>query len=351
MPHSRSRRCLGPGPGRARSRSCGDGSAFSRRRGCPRDVAAAAVLGLILLLGGCGDAESALSRGDRLWADSNYTAALAEYRLSFERRGGSTEVLARLAHAYAVTGQFERAQESYDRLLGQAPEYVDQAIFDYLTLARRSQSRSDRYGMAGAVEAALALRPGLAVGEMAAPLARYYARAGDAERAHVFYERALAHATPDSIPALLFDFAQFHESQGNCAEAVELFNAFRARQPRGEQADQARWNVGNCSFRLAREARQMGDPARALGHLQTMLGLGVPQNLIDQAWFERGEALLELGYRNEALDAYMRVLETLRPGSGPLGERARQRIDQLRFGREPVPPEHGAAPGLLRDSI
>jgi tetratricopeptide (TPR) repeat protein len=315
----------------ARRRRGGIGSALSR--------AARVLLMLAAAVGtaGCRDAESALARGDRMWADSNYTAALAEYRLAYELRAGNDEVLVRLAHAYARMGQFERAHESYQRLLQRAPHYADQAVFDYLVLARRSQARGDRYGMAGAVEAALALRPGLPVGEMAIPLARYYVRSGEAERAHEFFERALGFAEPDSVPALLFEVAQFQESQGNCREAIELFNAFRTREPRGERADQARWNVGNCAFRLAREARQAGDPEAALRHLQVLLDLGVPQNLLDQAWFERGEALLELDRLQEALEAYVRVLEHQRPGSSQLTDRARQRIDQLRFGREMVP--------------
>jgi tetratricopeptide (TPR) repeat protein len=271
-----------------------------------------------------------------LFADSNYVGALAEYRLAYELRKGPEE-LARVAHTYALTGQFERARESYDLLLERAPEYTDQAIYDYLTLARRAQERSDRFGMAGAVEAALTLRAGLPVGEMAAPLARYYARAGDVDRARDFYERALGYASADSISGLLFDFAQFQESQGNCGEAVELFSAFRAREPRGEASDQARWNIGNCSFALARAARESGDPEQALEHLQVTLDLGVPQNLMDQAWFERGEALLELDRRDEALQAYIRVLENARTTGGSLVERARQRIDQLRFGTNPSP--------------
>ncbi|HSJ24060.1 MAG TPA: tetratricopeptide repeat protein [Longimicrobiales bacterium] len=293
-----------------------------------------AVLLIALVLAGCRDAESSLARGDRLWADSNYTAALAEYRLSQAIRSDSEEILARVAHAYAVTGQFERARESYDELLRMAPAYTDQAVFDYLALARRAQARNDRYGMAGALEAAIALRPGLPVDDMAAPLARFYSRAGDAERAVEFFERALAYAPPDSAAPLLFDYAQFQESQGNCEDAVELFNAFRTRQPRGERADQARWAVGNCSFNLGRQARADGQAHDALRHLDVMLALGVPQNLLDQAWFERGEALLDLGRRDEALDSYVRALEHVRALGGPLAERARQRIDEIRFGRE-----------------
>lgn len=296
----------------------------------------AAVVLAAALAAGCNEPEPATARGDRLFADSNYTGALAEYRLAYELRKGTDE-LARVAHTYAITGDFERARESYDILLERAPEYTDQAIYDYLDLARRAQARSDRFGMAGAVEAALALRPGLPVGDMAAPLARYYARAGDVDGARAFYERALGAAPPDSVPGLLFDFAQFQESQGNCAEAIELFSAFRARRPRGEQSDQARWNIGNCSFALAREARENGEPEKALEHLDVTLELGVPQNLMDQAWFERGEALLELGRRDEAMQAYIRVLENARTTGGALVERARQRIDQLRFGTDPSP--------------
>ena len=50
-----------------------------------------------------------------------------------------------------------------------------------------------------------------------------------------------AEARFGQVLRLLFDFAQFQESQGNCAEAVDLFSAFRARRPRGEQSDQARF--------------------------------------------------------------------------------------------------------------
>jgi tetratricopeptide (TPR) repeat protein len=298
-----------------------------------------AALALLLAAGttACRDAETALARGDRMWADSNYVAAVAEYRLSFELRAGNDDVLARLAHAYARTGQFERARESYQRLLQRSPHAIDQAVFDYLALARQAQARGDRYGMAGAVEAALELRPGLPMGDMAIPLARYYARSGEPDRALDFFERALGYAPPDSVPGLLFEFAQFQEAQNNCREAIELYNAFRTREPRGERADQARWNVGNCAFSLGREARQAGDPEAALRHLRLMLDLGVPQNLLDQAWFERGEALLQLERPDEALEAYVRTLENLRPGSGQLADRARQRIDQLRFRQDMVP--------------
>jgi tetratricopeptide (TPR) repeat protein len=299
-----------------------------------RRSAATALALLSTLAPGCNEAEPAVQRGDRLWADSNYTAALAEYRLALEQGGNDDEVLARVAHAYIQTGQFARGKEAYDTLIAQAPEFTDQAVFDYVTVARRARDRSDRFGMAGAVEAALALRPGLPLEEMAAPLARYYATTGAPERAIEFYERALSRAPADTVPTLLFELGEVHEARGNCEDALGFFNAYRARRPAGEHADEARWHVGNCSFMLGRRSRQAGELELALRRLDTVIELGVPQNIQDQAWFERGETLLALGRPAEALPCYIRVLELNSARTGQLVERAQRRIDELRFGRD-----------------
>jgi hypothetical protein len=59
----------------------------------------------------------------------------------------------------------------------------------------------------------------------------------------------------------------------------------------------------------------------------------LPRNLLDQAWFERGEVMLALDRREEALVSFLQVLELNRGRSGQLVDRAQQRIDQIRFGR------------------
>jgi tetratricopeptide (TPR) repeat protein len=296
----------------------------------PAKLAAAS---LLVLMGACGqDAEPAIARGDRFWADSNYTAALAEYRLALDQdRNDAT--LSRVAHAYIRTAQFERARELYDELIAADSGWADQAIFDYVTVAQRAQERADRYGLASAVDAALDLRPGLPLDDFAVPLARYYASTGDPARAIDFYERALTAADPDSVPTLLFEIAQVHEGQGNCTEAIGFFTTFRTRAPRDSRATDANWQIGDCSFQLARQAHDIGDLEAGLRHLDRVIQLGLPQNLIDDAWFERGEILLELGRRDDALFSYVRVLEENPTGTGQIVERARSRIDLLRFGR------------------
>jgi tetratricopeptide (TPR) repeat protein len=302
---------------------------------CRRSRGSAVACALLLFLAqvGCADPETAMARGDRLWADSSYAEALAEYRLGYQRNRDSDDLLVRVAHAYAVTGELTRARQYYDELLDRAPQYTDQAVYDYLVLARQAQARSDRFGLAGAVEAAVKLRPGLPISELSAGLARYYAGTGDTGKALEYYERALGAASTDSVPGLLFEIATLHETRGNCAEAIPMFNAFRAKTRDAEQADQARWHVGGCAWELAKSSEQAGDTVTALRHIQTVVELGAPQNLLDEVWFRRGELLLGTGRRDEALESYIRSLEYNRTGTGQLAERAQRRIDELRFGR------------------
>lgn len=288
-------------------------------------------LPLLAASASCGRAEDALARGDRLWADSAYTESVAEYRLA-RSRGGGEEALRRLAHAYAVTGQFEETRESYALLLAEDREHVDQAVFDFLELARRARARGDAYGMARAVEQALELRPGLDLGELADALARHYAQNAGTEQALAYYERALSTASADSAGLIMFRIGELRAEQGECATALPYLRTYLSRNPSADQASDARWHIGSCSFRMARAAHQAGNLTDALESLETVIDLGVPENLQDQAWFLYGEILFALGRNDEAMEAYRRVLELNPARTGQLVERAQSQIDRIRFG-------------------
>lgn len=286
----------------------------------------------VAALAGCvGEEEDAIAEGNRLWADSAYTEALAEYRLALSRNP-SVEALSLVAHAYARTGNLERTRDAYSRLLEAAPGYRDQAVYDFLAMARRARERNDLHGMARSVETAVTLQAGAWPADLAGPLARYYAQSGEPARAIRFYELALVHVPPDSTRALLYDLGRLHEDQQQCRAAIGYFQAYAERWPDDDRADQARWQIGNCSFELAREARQDGRVTESLDHLETVIELGVPENVQDQAWFERGELLFSLGRDDEALEAYRRVLELNPARTGQIVDRAQRRIDQIRFG-------------------
>lgn len=316
---------------------------------------ARAGLGTVLLaavLAGCQDNEPALARGDRLWADSSFTAALAEYRLAATQHGDE-HALVRLAHAFARTGALTEAREVYGRLLQDHPRYVDQAIYDYVGLAQRALAQGDEFDAAVAVDAALQLRPELRLPAAVAPVARFYRRRGDADQALAYYQRALSELPADSTPRLLYEMAQLEEERGHCDLAIDYLRAFQTQAGRTEGnwrslLGEARWHIGSCSFQLAQRAREEGQVSESLERLETMIGLGEPENLLDQAWFERAELLYGLGRFDEALAAYRHVLERNPTRTGQLVERAQQRIDDIRFGVMPGDTYPSAPPDTIR---
>lgn len=309
------------------------------------------VLALLVVVPGCRDNETAIVRGDRLWADSSLTGALAEYRLAVAQRGDE-EALSRLAHALAMTGEMDEARDAYRELLELSPAYRDQAVFDFLHLARRAGRRGDAYGAATAMDAALAVRPEVQLPQAAAAAAAFYRDRGDLERALAYYRRALAGVAPDSAPPLLYEMGRLQEEQGRCDAAMGYFSAVR-EQAEGsgrwrELVSEAAWQTGSCAFRLAQEAREEQRISEALDHLETLIRLSAPENLLDQAWFERGELLLEVGRYEEALAAYREVLERNPARRGQLVERAQRRIDEIRFGDRPSDPAGAEVPGPSR---
>jgi tetratricopeptide (TPR) repeat protein len=265
-------------------------------------------------------------RGDRFWADSNYTSALAEYRLA-ARQNDEPAIAARVAHAYLITGQFERGRREYETLLKRDAAYTDQAIFDFLSLARSSMARGDRFGTARAAEAALALRPGLELREIALPLARHYAAVGDVDRALEFYNRAIGRSGGGTT--LLFELASLIEQNGKCVDALPYFRSFIAQSASRDSATEARWRMGTCGLERGRQAMASGDAAGAIALYDVTLEAGAPPHLIEQTWLERGEALYSLGRFEEARAAFERVLEISPPGRTQFSTRAERRIQEM----------------------
>lgn len=295
------------------------------------------LVALPALLAACADNEPAIARGDRLWADSSFTEAVAEYRLAVAQRGDD-DALARLAHAYARTGRIADARDTYEELLAVSPEHVDQAAYDFLHLADRALARGDEFGVATAMDAALALRPELEVPTAARSVARYHQRGGAPDRALAYYRRALTTLPPDSTLDVLYELGLLNEDLGRCDAAIDYFRAFRLGAERTgprrwrSLISEARWHTGSCAFSLARQAQRDGRDAQALEYYGQTLELGEPENLLDQAWLERGEILYRAGRFDEALEAYRTVLQRNPSRTGQLVERAQRRIDEIRFG-------------------
>ena len=292
---------------------------------------------LVLLAAACGadpgDA-TALRRGDRAFARGEYEEALAEYRLALLREGPGVEGLVRAAHAYVALGRVDEARSLYEQAVLEDGAQANQAVSDFVALARREHEAGDSYGMASAMEAALHFRPGIVVEGLALPMARHYSNSGEYARARPLYLRALGQNRDDAD--IVYETALAHEEIGDCERALVYLDEFRELAPR--RAAEVSWHVGSCSFQLSRELAEEGALDEALRYLDAMIELAEPRPLLAQAYMDKGEVLVQLGDCLSALEAFRAVVGADPSGSGPLVGQARARVDEIRFG------ERGDAP-------
>lgn len=291
---------------------------------------------LLFLVGasaGCtaaGNEEGALQRGDEAFARGDFPEALAEYRLALRQGSREVHTLVRTAHAYARVGRIDEARDHYWEAIEQDPDVADLAASDLLRIARRAVERRDGIAAAASVEAALALQPGVSLTGLALPLARHFAGNGQYGEALPFFQKALGEDGDEAD--IVFEMALAHEELGDCERALAFFDKVRdeVSSVRRSEVD---WHVGNCSFEMAKEAQERGFSEDALRLYRTTIDLGEPRNRLAEAWFDTAEILAGQGQCTPAVQAFEQVLREELAGGGLLMQRARERIDEIRFRR------------------
>jgi tetratricopeptide (TPR) repeat protein len=288
---------------------------------------------LFLALAACtaaGSDQEALQRGDEAFARGEYTEALAEYRLVLRQNENDVDILLRTAHAFASVGRIDEAVDLYRRAVELDHEAADLAAADLLRVARRAtDGRRDGIMAAAAVGAALELRPGVNLTGLARPLAEHFARNGQFGQALPYFQKAMGETEPD--PNLILDLARAHEELGDCELALTYLDRVQDDVPilRRSEVD---WRVGHCSFELGMEAVEAGRADDALELFQATIEVGEPRNRLAPAWFEAGEILADQGRCQEAIAAF-EVAQQEELGGGLLIQRARDRVDDIRFRR------------------
>jgi len=270
-------------------------------------------------------------RGDQAFARGDLEEALAEYRLAFRQGASDPETFARIAHTYVGLKRIDDAREYYRLAVAQDSTLADQALSDFVHLAREENHIGDRFGMASAVQTALEFRPGISLEDLVLPLAQHYSDIGEYGRALSFYQKTLSALDPDSLPRILFETAVAYDEVGDCESAVIYYEEYRDRLPRFRRSE-VDWRLGHCSFELAQLRRAEGDDEEALRFLETLISVGEPRNRLARGYFEKGEIL---GFRGEceaAIEALLEVSVMDPSGNSSVVDSAELRIDQIRFG-------------------
>lgn len=274
---------------------------------------------------------SSIFRGDQAFAEGDMEEALAEYRLAL--RQGSTDpgTYARVAHTYVALRRIDEAREHYRLAVAEDSSLADQALADFVRLAREENRIGDRYGMASAVQTAIEFRPGISLPDLVLPLAQHYSDIGEYGRALPFYQKTLSAIDPDSLPRILFETAVAYDEVGDCESAVIYYEDYRERLPRWRRSE-VDWRLGNCSFELAGLRKAEGDDEEALRFLDILLDVGEPMNRLARGYFLRGEILGGRGECEAAIEAFETVPVMDPSGTSAVVDSALLRIDQIRFG-------------------
>lgn len=292
----------------------------------------------VWLTAACADrAETSLARGDRLAAQGDGEAAVAEYRLARRQRGDDPEVLARLAHAYAERGDVSGASRFYTRLLAEDSSYRYQAAADLTAAARRELERHGRERMARGLEPVLDLGLDLVPRDLRVELAGHYSERQEFRRALPIYLSVLEEGDLDAGSRVYYGAARAYQELGGCREALSYFEEHLARvDAAGASGGEggARWHYGSCLYDVAQEDWRHDRPREALDRVERMIELGTPRSLMDRAHFLRGELLVGEGRDEEALEAFREVLRLNPDRSDPLARSAEERVRQIRYGSD-----------------
>jgi len=290
------------------------------------------VTGSVLLFAvacGGGEQETAVDRGDRLLAAGHADAALAEYKLALRQLGQEPEILLRLGHAYAATGDVDASLEYLRPLLASGPEYQFQVAAELSEAARVARELGSPDNMARAMEPVLELGIGLIPEDLRYPLAGYYAELSDWNRAIPLYLAVLEGEDPPAVAVL--ETGRAFQEVGGCREALGYFERYMETASRRDRSETS-WEYGSCLYEVAMEDRARGRPADAADRLDRLIDQGVPRNLLDKAHYNRGEIRLQFGDLAGAESDFLAVLELNPVRTGPLVRLAEERIREIRFG-------------------
>lgn len=295
-----------------------------------------ASLATSLALAGCGGdgAGSSLARGDRLAAQGDDEAAVAEYRLARRQQGDDPEVLARLAQAHAARGDVSAAVRLYGTLVARDSSYRYQAASDLTALARRELERQGREGMVRALEPVLELGLDLVPTDLRLELARHYSERQEFRQALPLY-LSLLEGDLEAGSRVYYGAARAYQEMGGCREALSYFREYLDRVDADGEADAeggARWHYGSCLHDVAQEDWEAGRQRNALERVDQMIELGTPRTLMDRAHYLRGELLLQEGSDDEALEAFREVLRLNPDRSDPLARTAEEKVREIRYG-------------------
>ncbi|MBW7997731.1 MAG: tetratricopeptide repeat protein [Candidatus Glassbacteria bacterium] len=289
----------------------------------------------VALFAGCsGGRASNEQNGDRYYRSGQYDDALAEYLMAEKTAGTSAALLRKIGKVYVMQGDFFQAKNYFDRYFSTRDSVPDEGVLlDYFQIAVERGRSGDTTTMVHALEEILAINPSFSLGAFYFVLGDYYFEQSDYHRAIAYYLRGLPLDTEQERRAgCMYNLAAGYEKLEDYFNAFLYYDQFLTLYPDRPESEQASWHRSSCSYPLALQMREEGDLEQAFYYLNLIISGGQPQHLVDDAWYLRGEILLQDNRPAEAKQAFERVLKLNRYYyKEKIAEQARKRIEEIEF--------------------
>ena len=266
-------------------------------------------MALLALVAGCGGPGDHERLGDRAYGESQYTQALAEYRLSLEENPDS-RVWAKAGAAALRTGNLEVASDAFLRLAAEDPTRAEEAAEGLEAVVRAAERTGDGKRLQAAVVGMGAIAPDRSIGRYALELIR---RPGaEATDLVAVLPGAIAVAPdPETVDSLLVVYGSALQETTGCGEALPAFQAGLRRTKLAALRNRAEEGVAACSLWMGLQAEAMGVPDDAVLWFAAAIRIDSGTTVGRRALVGYGDARLRLGdtlagalaYRTVASDA------------------------------------------------
>ena len=279
-------------------------------------------------------------RGDMYFGAGQYDDSLAEYMMAARNDSMTASLLRKIGKVYVAKGDFVKAKSYYDKYFEQQQAEPDpSALLDYFNIAVKRGEDGDRTTMVNAFEEILKIDPQYSLGKYFFDLAEYYYEHAQYDKSIPFFLRALPlDVEVDNRNLHLYHLAESYEKTGDVYNACLYYEEYLLMYPETELAEQARWHQASCAYPLAeRVYREDKDYEAALDYLAVLIDFEQPQHLLDDAYYLKGDILVEMNRLEEAKRAYRQVLRLNKfYYTEKIAESARQKIHDIdlkrRFG-------------------
>lgn len=276
--------------------------------------------------------------GDRLYAQTQYADALAEYQLALKASPNSAALHAKAAAAAGHVRNYEMAVAEYQLLAKEDRSRSEEAADGLERVLRRALSEGERGIVATAVRALREVAPGR-------PLGRYIRLAavdaldrGDAQDALDLLPNAVASASDGrTADSLLYLYGAAGVRARSCSTAVPAFEAVLRRQREVAVIDRAREGVSQCALVEGQLALERGQPAAAEDWFRRATAPGASVEVSRAAFLGLGDVRLALGDLAGAMESYQQALVGGVAGD-TIAQRAREKLNALGRAEPPASP-------------